>query len=52
MCHPKIFEMLQKISLYRVQIGLQSISLETNKITGRGLQLEKFKTLVLQFKSR
>ncbi len=31
MCFPKVFEMLGKINLFRVQIGLQSASFDINK---------------------
>lgn len=52
MCNPKVFDMLKNINLYRVQIGLQSISLEANKITGRGLNIERFKWIVQKFRER
>lgn len=50
MCQPKVFELLSKLKLYRVQIWLQSISRQANSESRRAFNKDKFTQLVQKFK--
>ncbi len=52
MCVPEIFKKLEYLNLYRVQVGLQSISIDANKNTNRFIHIWKFSDLVENFRAR
>jgi coproporphyrinogen III oxidase-like Fe-S oxidoreductase len=52
MCNSKTFELLKKMKLGSVQIWLQSVSKETNKLIKRNINEDNFKKILYEFKKR